>query len=206
ALGLVSIANPFVAPALAVVSVLVDLFIDHINNEKRAQIEQQEMPGLLTAAGLDDATVKAFSNLDKHAGRFISGLGAAPDAKKHPGAGLAPEDIQWLGRSSPDLFKKVGFMQHGGDRVDGLTVVVRAYGLDATHARALLDASLVGVDPGDVAEVLFDAFEVMRACKDEDPAAGDAKSKVLADIRANAGSDAKRQGAANSIASFLEAH
>jgi hypothetical protein len=136
----------------------------------------------------------------------ISGLGAAPDAKKHPGAGLAPETIQWLGRSSPDLIRKVGFMQHGSDRVDGLTVVVRAYGLDATHARELLDATHVSVAPGDVAEVLFDAFEVMRGCKDDDPTAADAKATILADVRANAGSDAKRQGAAAAIATYLQAH
>ena len=206
ALGLVSIANPFVGPALAVVSILVDLYIDHIANEKRAALEKQETPGLLTAAGLDDATVQAFSNLDKHAGKVISGLGAATDAKKHPGPGLSPDTIQWLGRSSPDLIHKVGFMQHGSDRVDGLSVVVRAYGLDAAHARELLDASVSGVAQADVAEVLFDAFEIMRGCTGDDPTASDAKAAVLRDIQANAGSDAKRQGAATAIAAYLQAH
>jgi hypothetical protein len=206
ALGLVTVTNPFVGPALAVFSILVDLYIDHLANVKRAQLEQQEMPGLLSAAGLDDATAAAFAGLDKHAGKVISGLGAAPDAKKHPGPGLAPDTIQWLARTSPDLVHKVGFLQHGSDRVDGLTVVVRAYGLDAAHARELLDASLAGVAPADAAEVLFDAFEIMRGAAGDDPTASDAKATVLKDIQANGGSDAKRQAAASALATYLQAH
>jgi hypothetical protein len=206
ALGLVSIANPFVAPALAVFSILVDLWIDHLDAVNRAQIEDRETPGLLTAAGLDDATMQAFSHLDKHAGKVISGFGAAPDAKKHPGPGLTPETIQWLGRTSPDLIHKVGLLQHGGDRVQGLYVVVRAYGLDAAHARELLDASVAGVADTDMAEVLFDAFEVMRGCSGDDPTASDARSTVLHDVQTNAGDDPKRQAAATAIVGYLQAH
>jgi hypothetical protein len=206
ALGLATIANPFIGPALAVVSVLVDLYADHVANEKRAKLEQQELPGLLAAAGFDDATVKAFSRLDKKAGRVISGLGASPDAKKNPGPGLSPTTIQWLGRTSPDLFTKVGLADHGMDRVSGLSVVIRAYGLDADHARELLDASVAGVAPDDASEVLFDAFEVMRGCTGEDPTSPDAKAAVLRDIQSNGAGDAKRQGAADAVAAYLQAH
>jgi hypothetical protein len=206
-LAFVTLSNPFIGPALAVAAILVDLYIDHIAKEKRMDLEAAELPKLLAAAGLDDATVAAFSGLDNKAGKVISGLAAAPDLAKHPGAGLAPETIQWLGRSSPDLFHKVGFGQNGSDRVAGLTVVVRSYGLDSVHARELLDASVAGIADADLAEVLFDAFEIMRGCENDDPTAADAKATVLRDVQAQlSSSDAKRKGAATAIAGYLQAH
>jgi hypothetical protein len=206
-LAFVSAVNPFVGPALAVAAILVDLYIDHIAKEKRMELEAAELPKLLAAAGLDDATVAAFSGLDPKAGKVISGLAASPGLAKHPGAGLSPETIQWLGRSSPELLHKVGFGQNGSDRVAGLTVVVRTYGLDATHARELLDASVAGTADADVAEVLFDAFEIMRGVEHDDPTASDAKATVLKDIQAQASSsDAKRKAAATALAAYLQAH
>jgi hypothetical protein len=104
------------------------------------------------------------------------------------------------------LIHKVSVTQGGTDRVKGLYVVVRSYGFDAAHARELLDASIAGIADTDAAEVLFDAFEVMRGCSGEDPTAAGAKSAVLSDIQANSGNDAKRQGAANALVGYLQAH
>ncbi len=202
-LGLVSISNPFVAPALALLAFLVDLYIDHLDTVKRRETEARELPGLLTAAGLDDATVAAFTGLDRKAGKVITGYAASPTAAKNPGPGLEAETIQWLGRTSPDLVRKA---QNGTSRVNGLSVVVRAWGLDAAHARELLEASVAGAAPADVAEVLFDAFEVMRSCEHDDASAADAKTKVLADIQRAGSGDPKRQAAAGAVAAYLQAH
>ncbi len=206
-LGIVTISNPFIGPALAVFAVLIDLYIDHLNTVKRHDMEAQELPGLLTASGLDEATVAAFSGLDRKAGKVITAFGASPTAGKNPGAGLAPETIQWLGRSSPDLFHKVGSGQHGADRASGLSVVVRAYSLDSAHARELLDATVAGVADADLNEVLFDAFEIMRNCQGDDPTSSDAKATVLAEVQKERGSsDPKRGAAATAIATYLQAH